>query len=220
MDREPVTIRSGRPGDLDALYRVCVQTADNGQDGTALFSHPELPGQVYVGPYLTFEPALAFVAEDAAGVGGYIVAALDSRAFQDRLEQDWWPGLRDRYPEPSPAAAEHLSLQERRAIGNIHRHFGAPDAVIERFPSHLHINLVPRLQGRGTGRKLVAALTARLRADASAGLHLLVGESNARAIGFYRHIGFTELPTGGTPIFTMGLADRARPPGRQECGRL
>ena len=206
MDGEPGRIRSYRPGDLDAIYRVCLQTAGHGQDGTALFGDPELPGHVYAGPYATFEPSLAFVAEDAAGVGGYIVAALDSLTFRHRLERDWWPGLRDRYPEPPPEAAGHLSLQERRAIGNIHRPFGAPDAITRRFPSHLHINLVSRMQVRGIGRRLVAALISQLRAQESAGLHLLVADSNQAAMGFYRHIGFTELPGNDPHIFTMPLA--------------
>jgi ribosomal protein S18 acetylase RimI-like enzyme len=209
VDSKRVWIRGYRAGDLDAVYRVCLQTACNGQDGTAQFRDPELPGHVYVGPYVTFEPSLAFVAEDEAGVGGYIVAALDSRAFEHRLQQGWLPKLRARYPEPSPDAAEGLSEQERFALHYIHHPFGAPEAVTERFPSHLHINLVPRMQGRGTGRRLVATLTSRLREQASTGLHLMVGDSNQRAIGFYRRIGFTELPATGVHIFGMQLAGPA-----------
>ena len=99
MDLELAAIRPYQPGDLEDLYRVCVQTADNGGDATALFEDPMLPGQIYAAPYALFEPSLAFVAEDQAGVGGYILAALDSRAFGQRLERDWWPALRTRYPD-------------------------------------------------------------------------------------------------------------------------
>ncbi|HEX9066396.1 MAG TPA: GNAT family N-acetyltransferase [Streptosporangiaceae bacterium] len=203
MQHEPVIIREYDPADLEAVYRVCLLTADNGGDGTALFRDPDLPGNVYAGPYAVFEPSLAFVAEDSEGVGGYIVAAFDSLAFRHRLEQEWWPELRLRYPEPPPDVAGRLSLQERQAIGNIHRHFGAPDAITRRFPAHLHINLVPRLQGQGAGRRLVAALTARLREQGSPGLHLLVAPGNERAIGFYRHLGFTEEPVPDLRVFTM-----------------
>jgi hypothetical protein len=38
-----------------------------------------------------------------------------------------------------------------------------------------------------------------------AGAHLLVARSNQRAIGFYRHIGFTELAATGVHIFGMDL---------------
>jgi hypothetical protein len=78
-------VRQFRPDDLDDLYRICLQTAGGGQDGTALFRDPKLPGHVYAAPYALFEPSLAFVAEDAAGVGGYIVAALDGETFERRL---------------------------------------------------------------------------------------------------------------------------------------
>jgi ribosomal protein S18 acetylase RimI-like enzyme len=206
-DREPAHIRLYRPGDRDALYAICLQTADSGQDGTGLFRDPRLPGDVYAAPYVTFEPSLAFVAEDAAGVGGYIVAALDSPAFGQRLEREWWPALRDRYPEPPSDQAERMSLPERYAVQDIHHPFGPPPQAVERFPSHLHINLVPRMQGRGAGRHLIATLLAALRDHGSRGVHLLVGHSNQRAAGFYRHIGFTELPATDVHIFGLNLTE-------------
>ena len=65
--------------------------------GTAsMFDDPRILGHVFAAPYGVFEPSLAFVADDEAGVGGYIVGALDSRAFEERLEAEWWPALRDR----------------------------------------------------------------------------------------------------------------------------
>ena len=203
---ESVRIRRYQASDHDALYRICLQTADNGQDATAMFRDPELPGHLYVGPYVTVAPSLAFVAEDSAGVGGYIVGVLNTQAFEDHLEQRWWPTLRLRYPEPSPDTATRLSTPEQYALHDIHHPFGAPPVVTSRFPSHFHINLLPRMQGRGTGRRLVDTLVSRLRLQASPGLHLLVGDSNQKAVGFYRHIGFTELPRTGTHIFTMQLS--------------
>jgi ribosomal protein S18 acetylase RimI-like enzyme len=210
MDREPARIRGYRPDDLDDLYRICLQTADDGKDASALFGDPELPGSVYMAPYVTFEPSLAFVAEDAAGVGGYIVAALDSQAFAQRLERDWWPALRARYPQPSP----DLTLPEQYALQNVHHPFSAPREVAERFPSHLHINLVPRMQGRGTGRRLVATLISALRAHGSPGLHLLVAEANQRAVRFYRHTGFTELSPIGAHVHGGAHGGAASRPGR------
>ena len=67
-DSEAFRIRPHQPDDLDDLYRICLQTADNGQDATSLFRDPKLPGHVYVAPYVTPEPSLAFVAEDRGGL--------------------------------------------------------------------------------------------------------------------------------------------------------
>jgi ribosomal protein S18 acetylase RimI-like enzyme len=197
-------IRPYQSADLDDLYRVCVQTADNGQDATALLSDPMLPGHVFAAPYAIFESSLAWVAEDAAGVAGYVLGALDTRAFEIRLERDWWPALRVRYPEPRPSDA--LSELERLTLQDIHRPFKADPELVSRYPSHLHIDLLPRVQGRGFGRRLIETLFAALRADGSSGVHLHVGSANVRAAGFYRHIGMTELPGAGGRVFAMKLA--------------
>jgi hypothetical protein len=70
MADDQAQIRACQLADLDDLYRVCPQTADSGQDATALFGDSMLPGHVCAAPYAIFEPSLAWVAEDAAGVGG------------------------------------------------------------------------------------------------------------------------------------------------------
>jgi ribosomal protein S18 acetylase RimI-like enzyme len=206
MAEDPAQIRPYQAADLDDLYRICLQTAASGQDATTLVSDPMLPGQVFAAPYGLFEPSLAWVAEDEAGVAGYVLGALDTRAFEGRLERDWWPALRTRYPDPRqladpPSELEWLCLQA------IHQPFTAAAALVSSYPSHLHIDLLPRLQGRGLGRRLIEILFAALRADGSPGVHLQVGRTNHRAVAFYQHLGMTELPPGGARVFAMTLAD-------------
>ena len=211
MRSDQVRIRPYQPADLDDLYRICLLTADNGQDGTRLFRDPRLPGDVYLAPYVIFEPSLAFVAEDAEGVAGYTVAALDSHAFEQRLKENWWPALRTRYPEPSPEVAQAFSPQERNALTNIHHRWDTADELATRFPSHMHIDLLPRIQDRGIGRQLIEALVAALRDQGSPGLNLTVAAGNAKAVGFYRHVGFAEIPADklypvrDVHIFVMNL---------------
>jgi GNAT superfamily N-acetyltransferase len=209
VSSESARIRPYQPDDLDDLYRICLQTAYHGQDGTSIFRDPRLPGHVYAAPYALFEPSLAFVAQDAGGVGGYVIAALDSQAFEQRLEHDWWPALRASYPEPSQDLAESLSPQEQSALHWIHHPLGTPDELARSFPSQLHINLVPRLQGHGTGRRLVATVISALRDQGSRGLHLHVGRGNQRASGFYRHLGFADLQAANAGVFTMSFAPLA-----------
>jgi ribosomal protein S18 acetylase RimI-like enzyme len=189
-----VRIRPYQPGDRDELYQVCLATADNGRDASGLVSDPRLPGEVWVGPYLAFEPALAFVAEDNGGADGYVLAALDSHQFEERLERDWWPARRAAYPEPAADEAAGLAPVARYALQDIHRPWRTADKLTSRYPSHLHIDLVPRLQGRGLGAQLIATLLERLREHRSRGVHLMVGRDNQRAVGFYQHLGFAEFP--------------------------
>lgn len=188
----PPDLRLARPDDRDALYRICLLTADSGEDGTAMYRDPELVGHVYAGPYLAGQPDLTFVLEDAGGVCGYVLGAQDTRAFGAWEEREWWPDLRRRSPDPAGIPAARRSPDERLAF-LIHHPSQMPAEVLDRYPSHLHIDLLPRAQGGGNGRRLLEKLFAALREGGSPGVHLGVGIKNVRAQGFYRHLGFTEL---------------------------
>jgi ribosomal protein S18 acetylase RimI-like enzyme len=200
------TIRPYQARDLDALYRVCLETGREGDDATSIYDDPKLLGHVRAAPYALFEPSLAFVAEDAAGVGGYIIGALDSHDFAARLERDWWPALRARYPEPPASVPRDRWTPDQVKAYQIHHPWVIPGGVASRYPSHLHINLVPRLQSGGHGRQLIDRFIEALRRQGSRGVHFGVRPGNLRAIGFYRHLGFTELPeTDDYVLFAMTL---------------
>jgi GNAT superfamily N-acetyltransferase len=205
MDHARARIRPYRPGDLDALYRICLLTGDAGKDATSLYQDPRLLGHIFAAPYGLFEPSLAFVVEDVAGVGGYIVGALDSQAFEQELDRKWWPELRNRYRDPSPGVPENQWTRDQFMAHVIHHPFRTSDELAERYPSELHINLVPRLQGSGYGRELTSTLIAALRDRGSRGIHLYVMMENLPAVRFYRHLGFTELPATGMYVFGMDL---------------
>jgi ribosomal protein S18 acetylase RimI-like enzyme len=216
MDHTTAHIRPYRPGDLDALYRICLLTGDDGKDGTSLYQDPRLVGHFFAAPYGLFEPSLAFIAEDAKGAGGYVVGALDTQAFEERLEAKWWPDLRARYPGPPPGLPSAEWTPDQYVAHMIHHPWRIPGQLAARYPSHLHINLLPRLQGGGYGRQLTETLLAALRDQGSRGVHLHVSRGNRRAASFYRHLGFTELhggaaelPAPGVRLFAMDL--RATP---------
>ena len=174
-----------------------------------MFDDPRILGDAWAAPYGLFEPSLAFVAEDEAGVGGYIVGALDSRAFEQRLEADWWPALRDRYPAPPSQLAPDQWTPDQRTAGFIHAPFPVPDDLAQDYPSHLHVNLLPRLQSQGLGRQLMDTLIRALQEQGSAGVHLFVWPANQRAVGFYQHLGFTMISAEPAVIFTMDLRPAA-----------
>src|SRR5262245_63083228 len=46
MDGIQALIRPYRPSDLDALYRICLLTGDDGQDATSLYNDPRLLGHL------------------------------------------------------------------------------------------------------------------------------------------------------------------------------
>jgi ribosomal protein S18 acetylase RimI-like enzyme len=197
-----VEIRGYEPDDLDALYRIALATGRAGGDASALYRDPRLIGHVYAGPYATLFPELVLVAEDADGVAGYILGALDTRTFESRQEAEWWPALRRHYPDPASVPSGQRTPDQQRCH-RIHHPLRMPDAIVADYPSHLHINLMPRVQRRGVGRRLVERWLELARAMGSRGVHLGVNNANRAAMEFYRASGFQELDS---PVPSMAQA--------------
>jgi ribosomal protein S18 acetylase RimI-like enzyme len=178
-------IRPYHPSDLCALYRICLLTGDNGKDATAQYRDPELLGHYYAGPYGVYEPDLCFVLTADGDPCGYILGARDSRAFGERLEQEWFPTLRERYPMP----ADEDDSPDAHMIRAIHRGYSiSPEA--EAYPAHLHIDLLPVAQHQGMGSKMMRAFLDRLRELHIPAVHLGVGIENRHAVAFYARAGF------------------------------
>ncbi|WP_136517476.1 GNAT family N-acetyltransferase [Cellulomonas telluris] len=180
----PAVLRPYHPSDQPGLYRVCLRTGDAGGDATHLYRDPDLLGHLYAGPYPLADPGLTFVVTDEQGVGGYVVATADTAGFDAWTEAHWWPGLRERYPErpdPRDGTEDHV------LVGQIHRR--EPADPPPGFPAHLHIDLLPHLQGQGWGRRLVGTLADALRERGVPGLHLGVAARNTGAIAFYERLG-------------------------------
>lgn len=180
-------IRPASLHDLPGAYRVCLQTADSGRDATALYRNPDLPGHVFVGPYIVSPADVALVVSDELGLAGYVVAAVDTRAFEAWAEENWWPALRSQYP------ARAGDTHDERVIRFMHDPPQAPDALVGDYPAHLHINLLERVRGQGLGRALIERLLATLWQRGTAGIHLEVSEANRQAIAFYKRVGFVDL---------------------------
>jgi GNAT superfamily N-acetyltransferase len=181
-------IRPYRADDLDALYHICLATGQSGKDATHLYRDPKIIGHIYAAPYGVLEPESAFVLEDEEGVGGYIIGAFDTHPFEKRLEAEWWPPLRARYPDP---AAPPQTLDGRMAW-LMHHPSRTPRRITRPYPSHLHIDLLPRFQGGGWGKRMIDTWLAAMKARGSRGAHLGVGFANERAVRFYRAYGFVE----------------------------
>ena len=193
-------IRSYEPTDLEQLYEICLRTGAAGEDASELVVDPRLFGELYAAPYGILEPEHALVVDDGAGTAiGYALGALDTRAFEARCEADWWPPLRERH-----AIGSGGNDLDELLIGMLHARHPADAAVVEAYPSHLHIDLLPEAQGAGWGRRLMRTLEELLRTDGSPGVHLGVSNRNQRALGFYRHLGYDELAADGIG-HTMGL---------------
>ncbi len=185
--------------DLQAAYHICVKTGDHGSDGSEHYQDdPDALGRIFVGPYLAFEPQLSLILEDEQGVFGYALAALDSRSFYQRYELEWRPDLCAAFPMPAGDPRQWTPSQV------VHSWYHEPDyhcpEPYDRFPSHMHIDLLERGRGRGLGRQMMEQLMRQLAQSGSPGAHLGVSVRNDQAVGFYTRLGFSELERVGDSL--------------------
>jgi ribosomal protein S18 acetylase RimI-like enzyme len=195
------TIRPYRAADLDAVYDICVRTADAGEDARGLYVDDRLMGDIFAVPYVTLEPEHAYVVDDGTGAAvGYIVGTADTVAFAHRYRSEWLPAIAGRYPDPAEPPetgtdsmlAVHLH-PERMIVPELADH-----------PAHLHIDLLPEWQGKGLGRGLMEAFLGGLHRAGVPKVHLGMAPGNTKARAFYDRLGFTEIPLGDPGVLYMG----------------
>lgn len=185
----PPVIRSAHCADLPWLYEVCRATVDLRQhpEATPADLDPYLVGQLYLAPYIAFEPAASAVLELEGRVQGYTVGTSDSKAFEAFLANTWLPLVREQYPRSSTfrVARDQVFLEA------VHAPRLPLPAWIDSYPAHLHADLLPEHQGRGFGKKLVRHFLDYLRTQACPGVHVDVARNNPGAIAFYEALGLT-----------------------------
>ena len=188
----PFRLRPTQAGDTAGAYSVCLKTGNFGQDGEPFYrDDPDALGRVFVGPYLAYEPELGRILEDDQGICGYVLAAMDSHAFYARYEAEWRPELCRAYPAPTGDPGGWNRVQQIHQVYH-HPDYFCPEPY-DQYPSHVHIDLLPRAQGRGLGRAMMAEVLGLLRQRGSPGAHLGVSLPNVSAQGFYRKLGFQPL---------------------------
>jgi ribosomal protein S18 acetylase RimI-like enzyme len=202
-----LVIRPYRPSDRERVREIAYATGYMGEPPDWYWRDQESFAEIWTAWYTDHEPESSFVAEQDHEVVGFLFGCLDSAVA------------------PSPRSAVTAQLLKRslwlrpgtagffwRAIADTLRNPNLPSGELldPRWPSHLHINLLPEARGKGAGRGLMEAWIGRLRRLGSPGCHLGTLAENTRAIEFFRAMGFT---TYGAPLLVPGLR-------RREGGRM
>lgn len=193
-------IRCYRPSDRDDVYEVCVRTGDSGADARGRYGTDDLLPDIYALPYVDLEPQWAHVVDSGTRVSGYLVAAPDTRAFVERYRSHWLPDFAAKYATGRhPAAHARSGFIDAEGQAHFVDTGLHPErmliAELDEYPAHLHIDLLPELQGQGFGRALIRTLVQRLREAGVPGVHLGVGPTNTDARAFYARLGFIPLPS-------------------------
>ncbi|RWZ53206.1 GNAT family N-acetyltransferase [Labedella phragmitis] len=207
-------IRALEPRDRAAVARICLLTGRGGDDATGEYVDDEVLADVYATPYVEHETGFGVVAVDDTGrVEGYLLGTTDTVAFSRWFVEEWWPSVstaRVARTAADPSLLSAAADPERMLV-----------SCVEEFPAHLHIDLLESVRGAGMGRRLVEAAAEQLRERGVPGVHLVVGESNASAIAFYRRTGFTEMiedrgtVPGESIVFARRIEDQPSRVGRR-----
>jgi ribosomal protein S18 acetylase RimI-like enzyme len=211
-------IRPYREADRDGLIDVCIRTAAGGGDATGLYSDDLLMPEVFALPYVEYAPELEFVVADPearAGsrgdrVLGYVLGVADTRAFVEWWRREWGPGFRTRHPSPGPPTGHEPAFTEEQLLAAGSDPGRMLIAEVDDYPAHLHIDLLPELQGQGFGRRLIDTLRGELARRGVPAVHLGMDAANTGARAFYDRLGFHELPSSRPDAPLLGIATDPR----------
>ena len=201
-----VVVRSYERRDRAQVRHVCHVTGYMGEPVGWMWRDTESFADLFTSYYTDAEPQSALVAELDGVVAGYLLGCVDSR-------QAW---------NPASIFGRHFL---RRGIGFrpgtagvVWRSFG--DVIVaagrrqlppvslydERWPAHIHIDLLPSIRGLGVGTTLMHRWLDALREHGIPGCYLETLDENHRAIAFFESMGFR---CHGDPTSAPGLRSPA-----------
>jgi ribosomal protein S18 acetylase RimI-like enzyme len=198
MDNE-ITVRPYQPVDRRAIREICYVTGFMGTPADWYWRDFESFTDIWTSYYTDREPESTFVAVRSGSVVGFLLGCVDSSKAptdtQNILRQMVRRSLLFR-----PGTAGFFW----RSIGDMLG--GTPlsgvDVDLARYPSHLHIDLLPEGRGGGVGAALMHLWFERLAAVGSPGCHLGTLGENTNGIAFFERMGFKRL---GPPTLIPGM---------------
>jgi len=181
-----IEIRNVKETDEQAIINICFITGDPSLK--RIFPEPRLFSHFWCLYYLWYEPENCFVAEDIEKrkVVGYIISTKDTIKQEKDFEEKIGPLVKKRMKE----------VGVRTLISKIYAHFIIHRSLsrkrrkmLENYPAHLHINILPEYQRQGIGHRLMGTLEQHLAKNNIPGFHLEVGSKNNLGINFYKKYG-------------------------------
>lgn len=208
---EQFTIRSFQTADETAIENITYRTGFKGEDLDEhdYFNDRRLFYLIFIAYYARYEPEHFFVAMDKSNndVIGFICGTTDTKRQekQFRRKMVWRIFLRAlfftswRYPKTMKTALNLTSiLFENPSISN------TETELLELYPAHLHINVLPEYQHVGIGTRLINHFEDHLLKNNIGGVHLGTSSRNYKALPFYQKHGYQiirEIPIKSHPRF-------------------
>jgi ribosomal protein S18 acetylase RimI-like enzyme len=185
-----VRIRRFAREDIPAVRDICVAT---GRMKPSTAPAPWIFARYWTDYYTRFEPSHSLVAVGADNrVVGYLTACYDTRVFRRKMKRSVLPSLLMR----SVLSGAMAHPASRNFIVKRVSAWAAPDpdpeGLLEKFPAHLHVNILKEAQGKGVGQALMERFLKEAREAGVKGVHLETLASNLPACRFFIRAGFRE----------------------------
>lgn len=190
-------------GELRALFA----RAGQGAPSESLWGHEESEAAIYLTPYMDLEPESLLIAFVEETMVGYLTGCVDGSTFPTESQR-----IEDAIKtyrlllRPGPIAFFMRAMLDM-AGARIRGRPTAGDLEDPRWPSHLHLNVVPEARGTGVAPALMQRWFDRLIEAGSSGCHLQTLVENTRAVRFFERSGF--VTHGATPL-VPGLRHEGR----------
>lgn len=164
-----ITVRKYQEKDRENLLKICIETSglptETDKDRAFL-------NLMYNDYYAAVEGHNCFVAADENDEAvGYILCAENFDRYFKVFKALY-------LPEIKKLGFNYYTM----ALGEIAVH----SLFRKKYPAHLHIDILPLCQGKGTGTALVNELKAHLKTKGIDNVMLSCGMGNKRAIKFYK----------------------------------
>ncbi|KAF2005819.1 GCN5-related N-acetyltransferas-like protein [Amniculicola lignicola CBS 123094] len=202
-------IRPYESRDFDACLNVFYVTIDPGLD----FEPARTLGSYnWYRPYVSLTPSTCFVLDSGTGDAvGYIIGTSSTKDFVKKWREEFIPSVKlddatlptaspktdqgeegntDLVPTPDAAKDEIVKFCRKGVFepeGLLHEE--SPE-LLEMYPAHLHIDILPTHTGKGYGTNLVSTYLEKIKGLGATGVHLGMVAENIKARRFYERLGF------------------------------
>lgn len=168
-----ITIRKYEEKDRENLLRICIETSSL---PTKTKEDLDFLNLMFNDYYAIVEPGNCFVAvNDEDEAVGYILCAENFDRYYKNFKNFYIPMIK------KLGIKYYIMAMSEIAVHSIFR---------KKYPAHLHIDILPVCQGKGTGTALMNELKDHLKGKGVDSLMLSCGMGNEKAIKFYKKNNF------------------------------
>jgi len=193
-------IRTYQPADRETLLQIGAETAFFGAPIEHYMEDRRIFMDCFYAYYTDYEAEHIWVACVDGRCVGFLCGCIDSKKYMQILRRKILPGaiknwLQGKY-RPGPKTWRYALAVMLAALRR-----EIPPVDLNRFPAHLHINILSSWRGLGLGQQLIETYLLRLQQMRIPGVHLHTTSRNIAACALYEKMGFRLLNSSPTHMY-------------------